>query len=333
VTRPLPVLVLTAAVLLPGGTAWAQAMGAEKPGPTAAAARSSDLPAGDPLGATNAAFRAAYAALRSETLAKTEPILFSAGDDLVLLRAGKRAEAKAVTARYHALKAVAHVPLAVYVMLASGAGAPLPQARLDGLKEYRGLVAKARDSLRRRSWAAGQLERQERLVNSSLKLLDSALAAGRVSAEELTAFTRAQRTDIQANVRAAARDQIDTMDAQVTRWLKAMTSEERACLRVVVSTPHMPRTGNIAYQYFQAKLGGPYQGRDAVETDGSGRLVLVEATWDEQKALNVLATHVVDAGIAVSFFDDAERMHRDLLADAAEEAIAARLGRTPAPLK
>jgi hypothetical protein len=43
--------------------------------------------------------------------------------------------------------------------------------------------------------------------------------------------------------------------------------------------------------------------------------------FDEKRALNLLGTHLVDTGIGTYFFDDAERMHRDLLADAAREYL------------
>ena len=43
--------------------------------------------------------------------------------------------------------------------------------------------------------------------------------------------------------------------------------------------------------------------------------------------VRVLGTHRVDADIGVYFFDDAQRMHRDLLADPAEQIIHKRFGK------
>jgi hypothetical protein len=48
---------------------------------------------------------------------------------------------------------------------------------------------------------------------------------------------------------------------------------------------------------------------------------------EEQDILRVLGTHRVDADIGVYFFDDAQRMHRDLLADPAEQIIRKRFGK------
>jgi hypothetical protein len=43
----------------------------------------------------------------------------------------------------------------------------------------------------------------------------------------------------------------------------------------------------------------------------------------EEAGLNILATHVLDEQIAVDFFDDPWRMHRDLLSDGASRYLKA----------
>jgi len=72
----------------------------------------------DPLLDVNKVFRAAYAAARKDVLARTGPVIIVSGDELVLLRDGRRAEAKVVPAIYHTLKTVSHIPLAIYAMTA-----------------------------------------------------------------------------------------------------------------------------------------------------------------------------------------------------------------------
>ena len=86
----------------------------------------------------------------------------------------------------------------------------------------------------------------------------------------------------------------------------------------------MPRTGNLAMQYFSVILGEPYEGRYEVEgdnRDNSFRLIYGENIFDEESALRLLGTHLIDADIGTYFFNDSQRMHRDLLADATEEII------------
>src|SRR5438093_1183793 len=123
------------------------------------------------------------------------PVIYAAGDDMVLLRGGKRLVAPMATRRYHELKAVAHVPLTIYVMLISETDASIKAGELEALRSYRGLLSKARGSLPSRAFTAPQLERSSRMLDLSLKFLDATLKAGGVSGAEIKAFTRAQRAD------------------------------------------------------------------------------------------------------------------------------------------
>ena len=122
----------------------------------------------------------------------------------------------------------------------------------------------------------------------------------------------------------AAEEQINTLDHQFKSWVKDMTPEERQHIRVVVGASHMPRIGNLAMQYFSAALAENFEGRYVEEgssKDNSFRLIYGENVFDEEKALRLLGTHLIDADIGTNFFNDAQRMHRDLLSDAAEKII------------
>jgi hypothetical protein len=51
------------------------------------------------------------------------------------------------------------------------------------------------------------------------------------------------------------------------------------------------------------------------------RVVFTEGVFEEPRALQVLGTVIGDTRIGESFFGDPQRMHRDLLADAAAEYL------------
>lgn len=299
--------------------------------PPPVVANDAQLKPSDPLTPLNAAFRTAYADLRKQVLAQSSPIIIQIGDRLVLFKNGARTEAPALSYRYHELKAVAHHPLALYVILVSGAGAKLDGNQLNKLREYRALVAQVRPSIDGRNFRPAQRERQLRLIDRSLAFMDTTWLTGMVSKAALLQFTQSQREDILANAYEAAEDQINTMHNQVQSWLAKMTAEERKGLRVVVGASHMPRVGNISMQYFSAALGEPYEGRyeEEEERNSDFRLVYGESMFEDEAALRVLATHLVDTEIGVYFFGDAQRMHRDLLSDAGEEIIRKKLGKTP----
>jgi hypothetical protein len=73
-----------------------------------------------------------------------------------------------------------------------------------------------------------------------------------------------------------------------------------------------PRKGNLAVQYFARLLGEPGEGR---------RIVYAEAIFDETRALDLVATKLVDTQVGIDFFNDPLRMHRDLLSDAAQDYL------------
>jgi len=91
-----------------------------------------------------------------------------------------------------------------------------------------------------------------------------------------------------------------------------MTPDEWKALHVVVMVAHMPRDEELTVQYFQRLFDDPIEGH---------RIICAEGLWEEPRALELLATHVIDGAAGVAFFGEYMRMHRDLLADAARAYI------------
>jgi hypothetical protein len=266
----------------------------------------------DPLVTLNDSFRAAYRQGRAETLAHAGPVILVEGDDLVLLHDGRREAVAYMPPAYHQLKAVSHVPLALYVQLAPYGEGPLSDERLAALRRYRAQVVAARDSLAGRGFEAATLERQQKILAESLAFLDGVLDRRRADAAELTAFARKLAPLLLADAGEAARLQIDALHARTAAWRRQLGEENWKRLRVVVVGSAMPRRGNLAVQYYARLLGEPGEGR---------RLVYAESLWDEAKARDLLGTHLLDSAIGDAFFGDDRRMHRDLLADAAAEYL------------
>jgi hypothetical protein len=278
-------------------------------------AHSAPEPTADPLIDLNQAFREAYARCRQRLVNGSGPVILVEGDSLVLLHNGKRREAKVVPDVYHTLKAVSHVPLAVYVMLVPLEDAPLDKECLEGLQAYRQRVVQAEQSLKDRGLPEETLLRQEEIIRTALRLLDSALDKKQVTADELCKFTRDLGSKLLANAADAARAELDGLDKQVRAWRATLTANEWKTLHVVIMGSALPRQGNLATQYFAHLLGEKGEGR---------RIVYAESIFEESRALNLLGTHLLDTRIGSAFFDDAERMHRDLLSDAAREYLKAR---------
>jgi hypothetical protein len=83
-------------------------------------------------------------------------------------------------------------------------------------------------------------------------------------------------------------------------------------LTVIALGGQLPRRGNLAVQHFARLLGEPGEGRQGLYAEGLG---------GEQRALDLLGTRLVDEGLGATFFGDPARLHRDLLCDAAKEAL------------
>jgi len=260
--------------------------------------------AADPLDQLNAAFRSGYTEAKARSQPRGEPVLVVAGERLLLFQDRRQtAEAPIRPPLYHRLKAVAHVPLALSLMLDPEGEPPAPE-RLAAL---RALAAAARAEVADR-FPEPDRARQERILDASLALLDG-FRAGAPEPGRLRGFTRELGPLVLANAEAAAALELDQLDRAVGRFRQDLGPAAWSRARVVIIGAHMAREGEVSLQYFCRLLGEPGEG---------GRIVFAEGLWEPAAALDLLATHRVDAGVGAAFFDDPARMHRDLLADGAQ---------------
>lgn len=259
------------------------------------------------LTAINDAFHAEYTAAVEAAIATVDPLVIEEGDALVLVHHGHRSTELIRPARYHELKAVDHIPLALYVILARRAGRRLDAAALAELGRYRELLRAVGTSLHECDFTPEELKRQEALVGASGALLERAIARRAIAIAELDAFARGSRAGLEANAEEAARLELDRLDRAMKRFRAGLGGAEWKRLHVVVMGAHMAREGEISMQYFQKLLGEPEEG---------GRIVYAESLFEEKPALALLGTHVLDESVGAAFFGAPMRMHRDLLSDA-----------------
>jgi hypothetical protein len=263
------------------------------------------------LTALNDAFRAAYADARNRVLASSGPTLIVNGDHFTLLREGRRVEATVGVPIYDPVKTIAHIPLAIYVILTPGDGA-VDDDRLKTLVGLRKLIPPAEASLDTVNLPAATLTRQKRIVAESLAFLDDVAGRRKFARSSLPAFTRSMAPLVMENVTEATRAQLDATHAQVSAWRRDLSPREWNRLHVLIIGPHMPRQDLVVMQYFLRLLDEPTEGH---------RVVYAESLWEEPKALDLLGTHLLDGSVGEAFFGDYMRMHRDLLGDAADEYL------------
>ncbi|MGO8791039.1 MAG: hypothetical protein ACLQVL_27160 [Terriglobia bacterium] len=264
----------------------------------------------DPLLETlNGEFRAQYQQALAAALAPSGPVILEEGDDLILVHNGTRSTVRVKPTEYHELKSVAHVPLALFIMLSFPQEATLSADRLHRLQHYRELMRSAYESLPSRHFTADQLQRQRKIFGASFELVDGVLATGQISPPTLENFTRQMGPLLLANASEATALEMRELYATAAAWHKQLSPAEWSALHMVMIGPHMPRDQECSIQFFERLFREPEEGK---------RIIYAESLWNEKDALNLLATHVVDESAGAAFFGDPMRMHRDLLADAAK---------------
>jgi hypothetical protein len=266
----------------------------------------------DPLLKLNQQFRGAYHRALAAELAQTQPIILDDQEKIVLLNGKERTEADIVPALYTHLKAVAHVPLGVYSLLALLPEGDLPAETLADLEKLRPTIVAARAVLSERGFSAAQLERQQKIMAACLEFVNQLNREKKLSLVDLDRFARNLGPLVLANAADAAEVQINLYQTHLKQWRGQLTPEQWQNLKVVVIGSQMPRKGNLAVQYFAKLLGEKGEGK---------RIVYAESLWDEKKALSLLAAYQFDRKAGTAFFNEPDRLARDLLADAAAEYL------------
>ena len=266
----------------------------------------------DPLVLVNNAFRVEYADAKKEALAKVGPLIIVGGNKVILVRNGTRTETQLLPPIYDSLKAIAHIPFAIFLTFNQSAGQKLADDRLAKLANYRKLIIGAKDSLSDRGFSDAQLARQQQIISGSLSFFDSAINHREVTKREVDDFANRMRPLLLANIDEAARAELSTLHSSIMTWRHQMPVNEWDALHVLIISAHMPRDGELTMQYFERLLNEPTEGR---------RIIFAEGLWEESRALDLLGTHLVDGSAGEAFFGDFMRMHRDLLGDAAKTYI------------
>ena len=267
----------------------------------------------DPFTTLNDASRIAYRLAKDAALARNGPVVFVEGDDLVLKRGAERTKVRFIPDTFHVMKAVSHVALAIDVTLAAHSDEhPLGDEVLKDLREYRGLLPPVVENLATSGLDGENRERQNTILAECAAFLDSVIERRAGSPADRVAFARRMWPLVTTNAGSAARIALDSLHRHVSLWKRQLPPEEWNKLTVVVMGTQLPRKGNMAVQYFARLLGEPGEGR---------RIVYAEALFDEQRALDLLATRLVDTQVGIDFFNDPLRMHRDLLCDPAHDYI------------
>jgi hypothetical protein len=268
--------------------------------------------ADETLQAANDTFRRQYDRARRELVAGVSPLLYCNGEQLVLVTAaGKRTES-IVPPKYTILKTVDHIALAAYVILIGQVDRQLGQETMAHLEELLQQAARARKALTSVNLDTPLLQRQYQIIDATVDFVATVRQSGHVSAARLRQFARGRSRELMKNADEAVSAQLARLDEVVTRWKSSMSTPDWEGLHVILSAGHMPRERLVTWQYFSELLKERKEGR---------RVIVMEGIDDLDKGVELLGTHLIDGMIAVDFFGDPGRMHKDLLSSGAKRYL------------
>lgn len=266
-----------------------------------------------PLLVLNQASRAIYAQSRARALAEAKPVIILMGDRLILDTGEKRLEASFASRPYDDLKTFAHIGLALDTALM---GLPedgrLSDELVEQLLQYKALIQAAASEISNLDLNEDQAARQHKIATAAIAFINRLADQRQCTSAQRQAFIRSLTPLVMANVAEAAEATLETIDGVVQQWKRELSPEQWQRLRVIVMGRQLPRKDSLAVQYFAWLLNVPGEGE---------RIIYAEGIPDEEGALKLLGTHLIDTQVGIDFFDDPARMRRDLLGDAARETL------------
>ena len=254
----------------------------------------------------NQEFRNKYAQARMTKISRTEPLIICNGDNVTIIHRGKRFEEQVIPKLYHDLKSISHIPLTIYLKLMFTQG-NLSKELSNELKEYSQSIRSIRQSIR---FSMDIEENQYDIIDLSLSFLRNILQSNYIDQNQLKEFCQQMQTYLTININLAARAQLDMLYDKIEPWYhKRFNGTERQLMKIIIIGPKTVRHGHIEKVFFFTLLGEHFEGK---------HITYVENVEDEDKALEVLGTWYLDEDASTNFFGDPQRLHRDLLSDAAK---------------
>jgi len=280
-------------------------------------------PRNEPFAAFNIGFHETYTRLVEQVLAQlgeSVPVIVLIGDDSTLLCDGKEQREQVIPARYHELKALAHLAFGVQLTLMANGSGRLTELTANELHEKRAQIREAQAAVNSASstlTASVAAKAPAELLCRARTLVDRVLEEGAVDFERLYEQIRALASHALETAQLAVCIELEQLHALIERWRNNLGERRWAGLYVVICGGHQPRYREATCQYFRRLLHQP-EGYGAERED---RLVYAEGLCDINAALDLLARHIVDQRASNLLFGDRRYLQEDLLADAANAEV------------
>lgn len=268
----------------------------------------------------NDAFHQAYDERRTRA-ESTEPVLVLLDDVLTVCHGSTRGEVHVTPPSFHVLKAAAHAPVALYVLLAPHAGHPLG-AHVTG--KLQDLVRMSSEALAQTEGPLGtspMADDARRVLALTVAHARAVLVSGENDVGELAHWAHTLGPALLALTDHASAVQLEALHRATEHALATITPEDRGRLHVVVAGAHQARERSLAMQYYELRLREP--------SDTETRVTYAENARSVDEALALVGVRRLDRAIARAFFGDETRLQRDILGDSAQAQLSAFARATP----
>ncbi|CAF1189750.1 unnamed protein product [Adineta steineri] len=127
---------------------------------------------------------------------------------------------------------------------------------------------------------------------------------GSVDRVMLTNFCRSLTNDLSILLDAAAIAQLNQMHEVIQGWMREYNFDPQdPSVKVLLAGPRPARENCIQTTYFERLLGD----------ERKRNIIYIEELYGEEKSKSIFARWFLDEELSVSFYNDKDRMHRDLL--------------------
>lgn len=300
--------------------------------------RGTPAPCGD-LGALDKLFMDAYEASQDYTKTHHQPVVVVAGSNLVLVREGEEnLSARVIPDLYHALKAIAHFPFAIYLTVDRETGGPVSSKTRGTLEAFLKHEPAARADLGRFGLSPTQVSRQYLILDTATAFVHEVLNIGTVARERLNAFARSVGPLLLDNTRDAGCAQVLSTHRQMLAWKRALPSVDWESLVVMNRGAHQARFRNAATLYFAWLIGDrapawnyPGESLNVVYAEDIFLPVTPPPNYKLPapiqppgipRAMDAFTNVALDAPASRAFFSDAWRLSEDVLSDGAAHCVA-----------
>jgi len=213
---------------------------------------------------------------------------------------------------YEILKEISHLSLAIISQFGNRCGKSLSDDQVTDFQLQLSKMQGSFETVYTSPLIPNELKGDQiKFINESIKVVQKLLEKLKFDCADMQTYVKNIRPILDKNVFAASLSQLTNINELVRSWIDKYPQVDWKSIYILQCSAHMPREKNILAQYFQKLMGIKYEGEQFVYAE----------TGDETACRNLLKTHITDRTLAVNFFNEPMRMHRDLLSDAAEKIV------------